>query len=27
LNVFDLLKHEKIVCTKDALLKIEERLG
>ena len=27
LNVFDLLRHEKIVCTKDALRKIEERLG
>jgi len=27
LNVFDLLKHERIVCTKDALQKIEERLG
>ncbi|MEC8957544.1 MAG: 50S ribosomal protein L4 [Nitrospinota bacterium] len=27
LNVFDLLKHEKIVCTKDALQKIEERLN
>ena len=27
LNVFDLLKHEKIVCTKDALKKIEERLN
>jgi large subunit ribosomal protein L4 len=27
LNVFDLLRHEKIVCTKDALQKIEERLG
>ena len=27
LNVFDLLKHEKIVCTKDALQKIEERLS
>ena len=26
LNVFDLLKHERIVCTKDALQKIEERL-
>ena len=27
LNVFDLLRHEKIVCTKDALRKIEERLS
>jgi len=27
LNVFDLLKHEKIVCSKDALQKIEERLS
>ena len=27
LNVFDLLKHEKIVCTKEALQKIEERLN
>ena len=27
LNVFDLLRHEKIVCTKDALRKIEERLN
>ena len=27
LNVFDLLKHEKIVVTKDALQKIEERLS
>ena len=27
LNVFDLLRHEKIVCTKDALKKIEERLN
>ena len=27
LNVFDLLKHERIVCTKDALQKIEERLN
>tara|TARA_A100001037_G_scaffold254648_1_gene239830 strand:- start:88 stop:714 length:627 start_codon:yes stop_codon:yes gene_type:complete len=27
LNVFDLLKHDKIVCTKDALQKIEERLS
>ena len=27
LNVFDILKHEKIVCTKDALQKIEERLS
>jgi large subunit ribosomal protein L4 len=27
LNVFDLLKHEKIVCTRDALQKIEERLS
>ena len=27
LNVFDLLKHEKIVFTKDALQKIEERLS
>ena len=27
LNVFDLLKHETIVCTKDALQKIEERLN
>jgi len=27
LNVFDLLGHEKIVCTKDALQKIEERLN
>ena len=27
LNVFDLLKHETIVCTKDALKKIEERLN
>jgi large subunit ribosomal protein L4 len=27
LNVFDLLRHEKIVCTKDALQKIEERLS
>ena len=27
LNVFDLLGHEKIVCTKDALEKIEERLN
>jgi large subunit ribosomal protein L4 len=27
LNVFDLLGHEKIVCTKDALQKIEERLS
>ena len=27
LNVFDLLRHEKIVCTKDALQKIEERLN
>ena len=27
LNVFDLLKHEKIVCTKDALQRIEERLN
>ena len=27
LNVFDLLRHERIVCTKDALQKIEERLN
>jgi len=27
LNVFDLLRHKKIVCTKDALKKIEERLN
>ena len=27
LNVFDLLRHEKIVCTKDAIQKIEERLN
>ena len=27
LNVFDLLKHEKIVCTRDALQKIEARLN
>ena len=27
LNVFDLLKQEKIVCTKEALQKIEERLN
>ncbi len=27
LNVFDLLVHEKIVCTKEALQKIEERLN
>ena len=27
LNVYDLLKHEKIVCTKEALQKIEERLN
>jgi large subunit ribosomal protein L4 len=27
LNVFDLLRHEKIVCTKEALQKIEERLN
>jgi large subunit ribosomal protein L4 len=27
LNVFDLLKHDKIVCTKDALEKIGERLN
>ena len=27
LNVFDLLRHEKIVCTKDALQKIGERLS
>jgi large subunit ribosomal protein L4 len=27
LNVFDLLRHDKIVCTKDALQKIEERLN
>ena len=27
LNVVDLLKHEKIVCTKEALQKIEERLN
>ncbi|MBL4665536.1 MAG: 50S ribosomal protein L4 [Nitrospinaceae bacterium] len=27
LNVFDLLRHEKIVCTKDALQKIQERLN
>ena len=27
LNVFDLLKHETIVCTKDALKEIEERLN
>ena len=27
LNVFDLLRHEKIVCTKDALQRIEERLN
>jgi large subunit ribosomal protein L4 len=27
LNVFDLLRHEKIICTKDALQKIEERLN
>ena len=27
LNVFDLLNHERIVCTKDALQKIEERLN
>ena len=27
MNVFDLLKHETIVCTKDALKKIEERLN
>ena len=27
LNVFDLLRHEKIVCTQDALQKIEERLN
>ena len=27
LNVFDILMHEKIVCTQDALKKIEERLS
>ena len=27
LNVFDLLRHEKIICTKEALQKIEERLN
>ena len=27
LNVFDLLVHEKIVCTSDTLKKIEERLN
>ena len=27
LNVFDLLRHEKIICTKDALKKIEARLN
>lgn len=27
LNVYDLLVHEKIVCTQDALKKIEERLS
>ena len=27
LNAFDLLVHEKIVCTQDALKKIEERLS
>ena len=27
LNVFDLLVHDKIVCTQDALKKIEERLS
>lgn len=27
INAFDLLAHEKIVCTKDALKKIEERLN
>ena len=27
LNAFDLLAHEKIVCTQDALKKIEERLN
>ena len=27
LNVYDLLLHEKIVCTPEAVKKIEERLG
>jgi large subunit ribosomal protein L4 len=27
LNVYDLLLHEKLVCTQDALKKIEERLS
>ena len=27
LNVFDLLVHEKIVCTKETIKKIEERLN
>ena len=27
LNVFDLLAHERIVCTPEALKKIEERLN
>lgn len=27
LNVFDLLSHDKIVCTRDAIKKIEERLS
>ena len=27
LNVYDLLRHEKLVCTQDALKKIEERLS
>ncbi|NIQ01540.1 MAG: 50S ribosomal protein L4, partial [Nitrospinaceae bacterium] len=27
LNVFDLLLHEKIVCTPEAIKKIEERLN
>ncbi len=27
LNAFDLLVHEKIICTQDAIKKIEERLN
>jgi len=27
LNVFDLLHHEKIVCTPESIKKIEERLN
>jgi large subunit ribosomal protein L4 len=27
LNVYDLLHHDHIICTKDALTKLQERLG